>query len=58
MAATMTLHQSAKILPFRQPCASVNRTDRNKRLPTLTSDEIESYFDLARLAAEQTRRAA
>lgn len=58
MAATMTLQQGAKILAFRAPCASVNRTDRKKRLPTLTSAEIEDIFDHAQLTAEQTRQAA
>ncbi|GKY86281.1 hypothetical protein [Sinisalibacter aestuarii] len=58
MAATMTLQQSAKILPFRKPCASVNRTDRMKRLPTITSAEIESIFDHAHFAAERIRQAA
>ncbi len=47
MAATMTLQKSGKILPFRQPCPSVNRTDRKSRLPKITSAEIESFFDQA-----------
>lgn len=58
MAATMTLQQGSKILAFQAPCASVNRTDRKRRLPTLTSDEIEDIFEHAQLAAEQTRQAA
>lgn len=58
MAATMTLHQGAKILPFRATCASVNRTDRKKRLPTLTSADIEDIFDHAQETAEHTRQAA
>jgi hypothetical protein len=47
MAATMTLRKAAKVLPFGKPCQSVNRTDRNERLPRLTSAEIESFFDQA-----------
>jgi hypothetical protein len=58
MAATMNIHQSAKILPFRKSCASVDRTDRNNRLPTLSSAEIEDFFDHARLTAEQIQHAA
>jgi hypothetical protein len=58
MAATMHLHHRATVLPFRRPCASVERTDRHKRLPTLSSAEIETIFDQACWTAEQTRRAA
>lgn len=47
MAATMTLRKTAKYLPFGKLCQSVNRTDRNERLPRLTSAEIESIFDQA-----------
>jgi hypothetical protein len=50
MAATMTLRKTAKVLPFGTPCQSVNRTDRNERLPRLTSAEIESFFDQANTA--------
>jgi len=45
MAATMNLRKTAKILPFRKPCESVNRTDRQCRLPRITSAEIECLFD-------------
>jgi len=57
MAATMTLRKAAKVLPFGNPCQSVNRTDRNERLPRLTSAEIESFFDQAS-TAKLTRQAA
>lgn len=58
MAATMNLRQSATVLTIRKVCASVNRTDQKKRLPTITSDEIESIFDTANLNAELRLRAA
>ena len=57
MAATMTLRKAAKVLRFGKPCQSVNRTDRNERLPRLTSAEIESFFDQA-TAAKLHRQAA
>jgi len=56
MAATMKFHKSGKVLPFRKPCPSVNRTDRNARLPKITSAEIESIFDQA--SDTNLRRAA
>lgn len=58
MAATMSLPKSATILPFRKNCASVERTDRKNRLPTLSSAEIESIFDHAQLTSEQSKLAA
>ncbi|GGD37467.1 hypothetical protein [Sinisalibacter lacisalsi] len=57
MAATMTLQKTAKVLPFSKPCQSVNRTDRNQRLPRITSAEIEIFFDQAN-SAKPTRQAA
>jgi len=45
MAATMKLQKTGKVLPFRQPCPSVNRTDSKSRLPKITSAEIETIFD-------------
>ncbi|SMH48067.1 hypothetical protein [Maritimibacter sp. HL-12] len=50
MAATMTLRKPAKVLPFGKPCQSVTATDRDERLPRLTSAEIESFFDQAKTA--------
>lgn len=58
MAATMTLQHRSKVLPFRQPCAGVKRTDRKNRLPELTSAEIDSFFENALLTAEQNKQAA
>lgn len=58
MAATMTLRQTAKVLPFRKPCDSVEQTDQKNRLPTLSSAEIESFFDHAQRAAETSVKAA
>lgn len=50
MAATIqTLSQrrTAKILPFPKRCKEVKQTDRNHRLPTLSSADIENFFDHA-----------
>lgn len=58
MAATMPLQTGAKMIHFRTPCASVKRTDRKRRLPTLTSADIEDFFDHAQLATEQFKQAA
>jgi len=58
MAATMPFQNGAKVIPFRKPCASVNQTDRKNRLPTLSSAEIEDFFDHAQLATEQFKLAA
>lgn len=58
MAATMTLRQGAKLLPYRKPCASVDRTDRKNRLPALSSADIESIFDHALLTSKQAKHAA
>lgn len=44
MAATIKTQKTAKILPFPSH-KSVNETDRNRRLPTLSSAEIEDIFD-------------
>lgn len=58
MAATMPLRDSATILAFRKNTASVERTDRKNRLPTLSSAEIDSIFDHALLTSEQSKQAA
>lgn len=47
MAATMKLQKPSKVLPFKKPCEGVNRTDKQSRLPKITSAEIEGFFDQA-----------
>lgn len=57
MAATMKLQKTGTVIPFGKPCPEVNRTDRNSRLPKITSAEIESFFDQA-CSTNLVRRAA
>lgn len=61
MAATIQTQdqqQTAKILPFPTRCQEVKQTDRNKRLPTLSSADIESFFDHAQTRDTTMAKAA
>lgn len=58
MAWRLKTRRPAEILPFRRPCKSVSQTDRDARLPTLSSAEVETLFDhLQRRDAELSRAA-
>jgi len=59
MAATIeTKKTTAKILRFPMPFQAVNRTDRNQKLPTLSSADIEDIFDHMTRRNEKLARAA
>lgn len=56
MAATIDTKRNAKILIFERPCKGVEQTDSKRRLPPITSAEVESIFDHA--WEKKTRRRA
>ncbi len=58
MAATMTPRSLARILHLQGNNEAVKRTDRENRLPTITSDEVDSIFDQMRRETLQATRAA
>ena len=58
MAATMTPRSLARILHLQGDCEAVSQTDRQKRLPTITSSEVDSIFDQMSRQALRTTRAA
>ncbi len=58
MAATMTPRSLARILHLQEDCEAVCQTDRKRRLPTITSDEVDVIFDQMRRETLQTPRAA
>lgn len=56
MAATIDTKNTAKILVFKRPCKGVDQTDSKRRLPPISSAEVESIFDHAH--EKNTRRRA
>lgn len=58
MAATMTPRSLARILQLQGNCEAVSQTDRQKRLPTITSAEVDTIFDqMSRQTLRPTRAA-
>jgi hypothetical protein len=58
MAATMTPRSLARILHLQGNCEAVSQTDRQKRLPTISSAEVETIFDQMSRQTLRTSRAA
>lgn len=58
MAATMTPRRLARILHLQENCAAVSKTDRQNRLPTISSAEVDTIFEQLRLEASRNKRAA
>ncbi len=58
MAATMTPRSLARILHLQGYCEAVSQTDRQKRLPTITSAEVDTIFDQMSRQTLRTARAA
>jgi len=58
MAATMTPRSLARILHLQENSEAVSQTDRQKRLPTITSAEVDTIFDQMSRQALRTSRAA
>jgi len=58
MAATMTPRSLARILQLQGNCEAVSQTDRQKRLPTISSAEVETIFDQMSRQTLRTSRAA
>ena len=58
MAATMTPRRLARILHIQEDCAAVSKTDRQNRLPTISSAEVDTIFDQLRLETNRYNRAA
>ena len=58
MAATMTPRSLARILHMQEDSEAVCQTDRKKRLPTITSAEVDTYFDQMSRQSLRMARAA
>ena len=58
MAATMTPRSLARILHLQGNCEAVSQTDRHKRLPTISSAEVDTIFDQLSRQSLRTARAA
>lgn len=58
MAATMTPRSLARILHLQENSEAVRQTDRQKRLPTITSAEVDTIFDQMSRQTLRTSRAA
>jgi len=58
MAATMTPRSLARILHLQENCEAVSQTDRQRRLPTISSAEVDTIFDQMSRQTSQTARAA
>lgn len=58
MAATITPRRLARILHFQGNCEAVSQTDRQRRLPTITSAEVDGIFDQMCRESLQLPRAA
>ena len=57
-ATTQNQTKSAKIIPFPRPVKGRAAPDQNKRLPDITSADIEDFFAHADARTMKTRRAA
>ena len=58
MAATMTPRSLVRILQLQGDSEAVSQTDRQKRLPTITSAEVDIIFDQMTRQTRRTARAA
>ena len=58
MAATISPRSLARILHLQGDCEAVSQTDRKKRLPTITSAEVDTIFDQMSRQTLHTGRAA
>ena len=58
MAATMTPRSFVRILHLQGNCEAVKRTDRENRLPTISSAEGDTIFDQMSRQTLQMARAA
>lgn len=58
MAATMTPRSLARILQLQGESEAVSRTDRQNRLPTITSAEVDTIFDQVSRQTLRMARAA
>ena len=58
MAATISPRSLARILYLQGECEDVKQTDRQKRLPTITSAEVDTIFDRMSRQTLRTGRAA
>ena len=58
MAATMTPRRFARILQLQEDSEAVRQTDRRNRLPTISSEEVDTIFDQMSRQSMRTARAA
>lgn len=58
MASMPKTRRMLKFRPFRAACKEVSQTDRNNRLPTISSAEVESIFEHALIRKKNRRQAA
>ena len=58
MAAHHTTQNTAMVLPFVAGCTPVTRTDRRRRLPAISSSEVDVIFDHLNAARNSLRKAA
>ncbi len=58
MAATMTPRRLARILHPQEDSEAVSQTDRRKRLPTISSAEVDTIFDQMSRQSLRTARVA
>lgn len=58
MAAIQPIKNTAEVLPFISGCTPVTRTDRRRRLPAISSSEVDVIFDHLKAARNNLRKAA
>ena len=58
MAATMTPRSLVRILQLQVDSEAVSQTDRQKRLPMISSAEVDTIFDQMSRQTLRTARAA
>ncbi|MCB1348763.1 MAG: hypothetical protein R3D80_11805 [Paracoccaceae bacterium] len=58
MAATMTPRSLVRILQLQGDSEAVSQTDRQKRLPMISSAEVDTIFDQMSRQTLRTARAA
>jgi hypothetical protein len=58
MAATTQDQKGTKVIRFPKPLKGIANRDRNKRLPSLTSADVENFFSNADAKGKSKKLAA
>jgi len=58
MAATLQNPNAPRVVPFKRECGPVTRTDTRRRLPAISSAELEGIFDHAGHFENHLKKAA